>query len=388
MRPMRARPIRRHRRQVPGAARRRLEQRSRPPHHHLPARLRSRFPLCRQWRVPMRALAGLIAAALLAMAAPAAADPTAAPGYALEIVQQPGAIFAGLARDGDALLVTDLAAGRLYRRGAGRPLRRLRPGPAARPRRDRRSDRTLSRRAPGRGLHRRPGLDAGRRRRGPLRSRAPRDRRGGGVKVLSSDFWNPFDFVASPDGFYVVDAARNTIERLSADGGVRQTLFTFARLTASGSTLQAPVADRVRRAAELRVRRRPDRHRRARTAASTSRCSAAFRSWPAAAASFLCRKPASRHPRGSRPAISTPRSMSSSTRTATCSFSSTALSIQSGAWVSGQRPAPSHRPSTGARQIILDGLTRPVSVLIWDDRHLVVSELGGSLYFLTRNPEK
>ena len=30
----------------------------------------------------------------------------------------PGAIFAGLARDGDALLVTNLADGRLYRRGA------------------------------------------------------------------------------------------------------------------------------------------------------------------------------------------------------------------------------------------------------------------------------
>jgi hypothetical protein len=44
--------------------------------------------------------------------------------------------------------------------------------------------------------------------------------------------------------------------------------------------------------------------------------------------------------------------------------------------------------SDGVRQVILDGLTRPVSVLTWDDRHLVVSELGEALYFLTRNPEK
>jgi len=39
---------------------------------------------------------------------------------------------------------------------------------------------------------------------------------------------------------------------------------------------------------------------------------------------------------------------------------------------------------THDREIILDGLTRPVSVLAWDERRLVVSELGGNLYFLTR----
>ena len=40
--------------------------------------------------------------------------------------------------------------------------------------------------------------------------------------------------------------------------------------------------------------------------------------------------------------------------------------------------------TTGHREIILDGLTRPVSVLVWDERQLVVSELGGNLQFLTR----
>jgi hypothetical protein len=39
---------------------------------------------------------------------------------------------------------------------------------------------------------------------------------------------------------------------------------------------------------------------------------------------------------------------------------------------------------TGDRTILLDGLTRPVSVLVWGERGLVVSELGGNLNFLTR----
>src|SRR5262245_33210630 len=46
----------------------------------------------------------------------ASADPEPAHGYSVEVIHKPGAIFAGRARDGDGLLVTDLANGRLYRR--------------------------------------------------------------------------------------------------------------------------------------------------------------------------------------------------------------------------------------------------------------------------------
>src|ERR1044071_567714 len=41
--------------------------------------------------------------------------PTAAEGYGIAIDREPGAIFDGLSRDGDALIVTDLSEGRLYR---------------------------------------------------------------------------------------------------------------------------------------------------------------------------------------------------------------------------------------------------------------------------------
>ena len=52
------------------------------------------------------------------MWSPVLADPRAAIGYSVEVIRKPGAIFAGLARDGNALLVTDLSDGRLYRRRA------------------------------------------------------------------------------------------------------------------------------------------------------------------------------------------------------------------------------------------------------------------------------
>jgi len=35
-------------------------------------------------------------------------------------------------------------------------------------------------------------------------------------------------------------------------------------------------------------------------------------------------------------------------------------------------------------KVILEGLTRPVSVLVWDERRIVVSALDGNLYVLTR----
>ena len=58
-----------------------------------------------------------MAIALASLAGLATADPVAAPGYSIEIARLPGAILAGLARERDALLATNLADGRLYRRG-------------------------------------------------------------------------------------------------------------------------------------------------------------------------------------------------------------------------------------------------------------------------------
>src|SRR5262249_44358036 len=96
-----------------------MEQRSEPPHDHLPPCLQSGFSFRCEWRIPMRSLGELTAAALFLVAGDSAlADPSPAPGYAVTVAKKAGAIFGELARDGDAIVVTDLASGRLLRYAA------------------------------------------------------------------------------------------------------------------------------------------------------------------------------------------------------------------------------------------------------------------------------
>ncbi len=44
----------------------------------------------------------------------------------------------------------------------------------------------------------------------------------GTVRVLSNDFWNPYDFVWAGNSWLVADAGRNVLARLSPDGSVSQ----------------------------------------------------------------------------------------------------------------------------------------------------------------------
>src|SRR5215510_9156925 len=61
--------------------------------------------------------------ALLMISVAAVAEPVASPDYRLTVEHRKGARYAGIARDGDSLLITNLADGRLYRRdAAGRTL--------------------------------------------------------------------------------------------------------------------------------------------------------------------------------------------------------------------------------------------------------------------------
>jgi hypothetical protein len=333
----------------------------------------------------MRALAGLIAVALLAIAAPAAADPTAAPGYALEIVQQPGAAFAGLARDGGSLLVTDLAAGRLYRRGPDGRFAAFGPvlphgldviGDPTGPYRVARQGSTYivaqgwtpADSAEGKYDHALLEIDEVR-----------------VVRVISSDFWNPYDFVASDDSFYIIDAARNSVERLSADSSIRQTIFTFARLTASGSTLKT-----------LSPTEFSEQQGYAFDAVPTGIAMHGERLYVSLFGGFPFIA-------GSGRIVSLPEAgIAQSAHVEAVDLNAPVdvvfdangdmlvlehgLFDPSSAWVSGSGRLLRIKPSTGAREIILDGLTRPIAVLVWDDQQLIVSELGGSLYFLTRGP--
>jgi hypothetical protein len=333
----------------------------------------------------MRALAGLIAVTLLAMAAPAAADPTAASGYTLEIVRQPGAVFAGLARDGDSLLVTDLAAGRLYRRAPDGRFTAF--GPVLPHGLDVIGDPTGPYRVARQGAAYIVAQGWT-----PANTEESRYDHAllevdevAGVRVLSSDFWNPYDFVTAFDGYYVIDAARNSVERLSADGG-RQTLFTFARLTASGSTLKS-----------LSPTEFGEQQSYAFDAVPTGIAVRGDRLYVSLFGGFP-------FVAGSGRIVSLPEAgVASSARVEAGDLNAPVDVVfdasgdmlvlehgtfdQAGAWVPGSGRLL-RMTSAGVRQIILDGLTRPVSVLTWDARRLIVSELGGSLYFLTRSTEK
>jgi hypothetical protein len=187
----------------------------------------------------MRPLAELTAAAaLILLVTSASGAPLRAPSYFVEIAEKPGAIFGALSRDGDTIIVTDLAQGRLLRRGPNGGF--VATGP------------TLPH-----------GLDVFGEPTGPYKalplgrdllvaqSTTPVHQDEGPndhalievddtrvVKVVSSDFWNPFGLISDGAALFVIDASRNDVERLALDGSGKTTLFTFPRLKAPSSALQ------------------------------------------------------------------------------------------------------------------------------------------------------
>lgn len=164
---------------------------------------------------------------------------SAADGYSLEIMTHDGAMFGGLDEENNAILVTNLADGRLYRRydGTGE-LAAFGPilphgidviGDPSGP---------YKVAAHGNGYLVAQGwtpVDA---------AEDPRDHAileidaDGETTVLTDDFWNPFAFVVIGETIFVVDAARNTVERLDVTGD-RQTIVTFPRIAHSGSEMRS-----------------------------------------------------------------------------------------------------------------------------------------------------
>jgi hypothetical protein len=335
----------------------------------------------------MRPLTGLISFGLLAMVANAEADPRAAPGYAMQTAQESGAIFAGLARDGDALLATNLADGRLYRRSAKGNL--IAFGPRLPHGADVMGDPT-----------------------GPYRIArygssyiiaqgwTPVDNAENAydhalievdeasvVRVISGDFWNPYAFTVSGNRFYVIDAARNSVERVSIDSGARDTLFTFARLTASGSSLQALSPTEFSKTQGYEF-----------DAVPTGIVAREGRLYVALFGGFPFIEGSGRIvslPEAG-PTLSARIEVADLNAPVDVAFDTNGDMLvlehgkfnQSSGWLSGSGRLLRIKSATGERQMILEGLTRPVSVLVWDNRSLVVSELGGNLCFLTaRSPE-
>lgn len=330
----------------------------------------------------MRALAGLIALAL--MATSALAEPKAAPEYEVEIIRKPGAIFAGLARDGDALLVTDLGDGRLYRRTLDGRFTAF--GPVLPHGTDVIGDPTGPYRVERYGSHYlvAQGWTPAGQKDGPNNHAVLEIDESAVVRVVSNDFWNPYDFVLSGETIYAVDAARNSIERLSVDGSSKASLFTFARLTASGQALIAlsPTEFSGRQAYEFDAVPTGIAAHEGRLYVSL------FGGFPFVA--------------GSGRIVSLPQAgQASSARIEAVGLNAPVdvavnatggmlvlehgIFDQSGGWTASSGRLLELDPVSRKRQVLLDGLTRPVAVLPLDNGDIVVSHLDGALVFLKRS---
>ncbi|MDR6757499.1 hypothetical protein J2Y48_002795 [Mycoplana sp. BE70] len=329
---------------------------------------------------PLRALT--IVTGFLLLVAGAGAEPKVAPGYRFETVSVPGAVFGGLSRDGDALLLTDLASGRLYRRGPDGGLEAF--GPVLPHGLDVIGDPTGPYRVvrAGRSLIVAQGWTPVNSGESPLDHALIAIDAADQARVVSSDFWNPFDLVVSGESYYVIDSAKNSVERVSADGR-KETLLSFRRMEAAATTLRSLSPTEFSKDESYEVDAVPTG-----IALRDGRLYVTlFGGFP-----FLA---------GAGKVVSTPEAGGTSkpqlaveglNAPVSIAFDSDGgmLVLEHGIYDQkegfqkgsgrllklGKTPLP--------REVILDGLTRPVSVLAWDARRLVISELGGNLYFLTR----
>ncbi|UWU15582.1 ScyD/ScyE family protein [Rhizobium sullae] len=324
----------------------------------------------------------MIAAGLLFLAAGAGAEPAVAPGYKLETFNMPDAAFAGLSRDGGTLLVSDLASGRLYRRSMDGKLVAFGPifphgldviGDPTGPYRVVRAGDVF---VVAQGWK-------------PVNSdEDPFDHAlvavdaAGQARIISSDFWNPFDFIVAGGTYYVIDSARNSIERLQADGR-KITLMTFRRMAEAATGLRNLSPTEFAEGNSYEVDAVPTG-----IALRDGRLYIAlFGGFPfLAGAGKIVSLPEAGHalkPQLDVEGLNAPVSIAFDNDGEMLVLEHGTYNQKEG-FQKGSGRLLELNKMTPDRKIILDGLTRPVSVLVWDDRRLVVSELGGSLHFLTR----
>lgn len=323
-----------------------------------------------------------ILVAFLLLAAGVAAEPKVAPGYRLESFSKTGAAFAGLSRDGEALLITDLASGRLYRRAAGGGLDAFGPvfphgldviGDPTGPYRVSRAGDNL---VVAQGWTPATG-DAG-----PYDHALVALDSAGERRIISADFWNPFDFVAVENGYYVVDSARNSVERLGIDGRKR-TIMSFRRLRQQATALETLSPTEFGSGDSYEVDAVPTG-----IALSDGRLYVAlFGGFPFLAGGgkvvSMPEKGEGMEPRPDVEGLNAPVAIA-------FDADRQMLILEHGSYdqQQGFRPGSGRLlrfdKATGRRETVVDGLTRPVSILVWDAGQIVISELGGTLLFLTR----
>ncbi len=167
----------------------------------------------------------------------AAAEPVPAPGFEVEPVAVELRLPSGLAGDGAALLVTDLATGRVVRVAADGSVVDLVPAlPVGRDVMGEPTGPYKVRVRDGRAYVSQGWPDV-------ARQAGWRDHAvlsfgltgGGPARVLGNDFWNPYDLEWGGDGWYVADAGRNALMRLT--GATVEQVFAFPRLRHPESSL-------------------------------------------------------------------------------------------------------------------------------------------------------
>jgi len=323
----------------------------------------------------------IVVTGFLLLAARAGAEPTAPPGYTLKTFNTPGAAFAGLSRDAGDLLVSDLASGRLFRRGADGKLVAFGPmfphgldviGDPTGPYRVVRADD---------GYVVAQGWTPIGSKEGPFDHALVALDAAGQVRVISSDFWNPFDFIAANGNYYVIDSARNSVERVQPDGRT-STLLTFRRMGQAATALRSLSPTEFAEGNSYETDAVP-----AGIALHGGRLYIAlFGGFP-----FLT---------GAGKIVSIPESGDRSMPQVDVGTLNAPVSIafdndggmlvlehgtydQKDGFLKGSGRLLKFNKMTREQKVILEGLTRPVSVLVWDERRIVVSALDGNLYVLT-----
>ena len=166
-----------------------------------------------------------------------ARGPTAPAGYLVTRLAHDLSQPSGAARDGDGLILTDLSTGNIVRRAADGTQTVLYSGlptgldvigePTGPYKVQTREGR----------IYVAQGWQDVDREEGPLDHAVLEIGPGGAPAVISRDFWNPFDLEWGGDAWFVADSAKNALARMTLEGELR-VVFTFPRIERAGAELK------------------------------------------------------------------------------------------------------------------------------------------------------